>query len=254
MKVHPDEFAMAREYAGSRDFEHLSAEQVHQVMVRGRELYRWFRAHPRLHAAISVAVIGNIFAMDWVVSIAVARWFVAVHGGIWGLSFAAICIGAVHSWIIYSLGIYSLHEGAAHNLIFPGKGRVSRIASFLTTNMCRLGHAEPEHYIECHMAHHAKFGSEDDSEFLNFIFPRRLWLSFLPLGGFFNYSDFYVHRTAAYTRSSAISGVCASIYNGLYLFVIYHFFGVWFTVIVSLLMPHIGFYVDIGCGSSRSTT
>ena len=54
MKVHPDEFAMAREYSNSRDFEHLGPEQIHQVMVRGRELHRWFRAHPRLHAAISL--------------------------------------------------------------------------------------------------------------------------------------------------------------------------------------------------------
>jgi hypothetical protein len=44
MKIHPDEFAMAREYSGSHDFEHLDPEQIHQVMVRGRELHKWFRA------------------------------------------------------------------------------------------------------------------------------------------------------------------------------------------------------------------
>jgi fatty acid desaturase len=110
--------------------------------------------------------------------------------------------------------------------------------------MCRLAAAEPEFYSECHMMHHAKFGTEDDSEFLNFIFPRRLWLSFLPLAGFFNYTDFFVHRTPAYTRSSATSGFFAAIYNGLYLFMLYHFFGLLFTVIVALLMPHISFYLD----------
>ena len=81
MKVHPDEFAMAREYSNSHDFEHLNPEQIHQVMVRGRELHKWLRAHPRLHAAISLSVIGSIFAIDWLVSIALARWFVASPGG-----------------------------------------------------------------------------------------------------------------------------------------------------------------------------
>ena len=206
MKVHPDEFAMAREYSSSRDFEHLNPEQIHQVMVRGRELHKWFRAHPRLHAAISLSVIGSIFAVDWVVWIALARWFVARRSRHMGSGARRHLHRHGAQLVIYSLSIYSLHEGAAHNLIFPGKGRLSRAASFLSTNMCRLADAEPEHYTECHMAHHAKFGTEDDSEFLNFIFPRRLWLSFLPLGGFFNYSDFYrasdagVHPLQRYIR------------------------------------------------------
>jgi fatty acid desaturase len=94
------------------------------------------------------------------------------------------------------------------------------------------------------MAHHAKFGTEDDPEFLNFVFPRRLWLNFLPLGSFFNYTDFIVHRPTGYTRSRAISGVIAAVYTGLYLFMVYRYFGLLFTVIVSLIMPHVGFYLD----------
>ena len=71
------------------------------------------------------------------------------------------------------------------------------------------------------------------------------WAGIAPLDkGFFNYTDFFVHRTPAYTRSSATSGFIAAIYNGLYLFMLYRFFGLLFTVIVILLMPHIGFYVD----------
>lgn len=244
MKFHADEFAMAREYSSSHDFEHLDAEQIHQVMVRGRELHTWFRAHTRLHAAISLSAIGSLFAIDWLVWIALARWFVATVPGTPALIFAAIFTGAVHSWLAYSLGIYSMHEGAAHNLIFPGTGRLNRAASFLSTNMCRLSAAEPECYSACHMAHHAKFGTEDDSEFLNFIFPRRLWLNFLPLGSVFNYTDFIVHRPAGYTRSRAISGVIAVLYNGLYLWMVYRFFGLLFAVIVSLIMPHVGFYLD----------
>jgi hypothetical protein len=235
---------MAHAYSSSHDFERLSSEQIHQVMVRGRELHKWCRAHPRIHAAISVSVISMIFAADWLVWTALARWFVDTVPGTWALLLAAVVTGIVHSWLMYSLSIYSLHEGAAHNLIFPGKSPLSRAASFLSTNMCRLATSEPEHYSACHMAHHAKFGTEDDSEFLNFIFPRRLWPNFLPLGTFFNYTDFFVHRTPAFTRSSAVSGLLAAAYNGVYLFLIYRAFGLLFTVIVTLLMPHIGFYVD----------
>src|ERR1039457_7070461 len=232
MKIHPDEFALASEYSSTHDFEHLNPEQIHQVMVRGRELHKWFRAHTRLHAAISLSAIGSIFTVDWLVWIPLPRSFRAPVPGTWGLILAATFTGTVHSWLVFSLSIYSLHEGAAHNLIFPGTSPLSRAASFLSTNMCRLSAAEPEYYSECHMAHHAKFGTEDDSEFLNFIFPRRLWINFLPLGSFFNYTDFFVHRTPAYTRSSATSGFFAAIYNGLYLFMLYHFFGLLFTFIV----------------------
>lgn len=171
MKAHPGEFAMACEYSSLHEFEHLNPEQIHQVMVRGRELQKWFRAHLRLHAAISLSAIGSIFAIDWFAWIALARCLVAGVPGKWALILAAIFTGAVHSWLMYSLSIYSLHEGAAHNLIFPGKGPLSRAASFLSTNMCRLAAAEPEYYSECHMAHHAKFGTVDDPEFVNFVFP-----------------------------------------------------------------------------------
>jgi len=90
MKVHPDEFAMAREYSSTHEFEHLNPLQIHQVMVRGRELHKWFRAHARLHAAISLLAIGSIFVVDWLVWIALVRWFVAAVPGKWALILAAI--------------------------------------------------------------------------------------------------------------------------------------------------------------------
>jgi hypothetical protein len=244
MKVHTDELAMARAYSGSHDLEYLDREQISRIMVQGRELHQWFRTHPRLHAAISFSVIGSIFAVDWIVWVALARWFVAAVPGTWALVFAAILLGVAHSLHIYWISIYSLHEGAAHNLIFPGKGAFSKVARFFANNMCRLAAGDPEYYSECHMAHHAGFGTEDDSEFLNFIFPRRLWLSFLPLASFFNYTDFFVHRPLTYTRSRVISACIAATYNGLYLFMLYHFFGLLFALIVALLMPHVGFYLD----------
>ena len=95
------------------------------------------------------------------------------------------------------------------------------------------------------MAHHSKFGTEHDEEFLNFVFPRRYFLTFLPLATFVNFTDFVIHRPPTYTRGRILSGIVAWRYNvrvhvpglqgvrpavtGLMLFV---------------FLPHVGFYVD----------
>ena len=58
MKIHPQELGLARAYDTGRDFEALSAEQLHRIMERGRELYQWFKTHPgkeekgRLHEPV----------------------------------------------------------------------------------------------------------------------------------------------------------------------------------------------------------
>lgn len=244
MRFRPDEFRLANAYADAHAFEYLHARQIHLIRNRGRELHRWFKSHPVLHVTISSLVILSIFATDWFGWIFLSRWIVAWYPGTLPLILTAIFSGVAHSWLMYTLAVYSLHEGAAHNLIFPGKGSVSRAASFLAGNLGRLATAEPGPYSAAHMAHHARFGTVHDSEFLNFVLPRRFWRMLLPLGTFFNYSDFFAHRSTSYTSSSAISGAVAAVYNGIYLFLLYRLFGALFAVIVALLLPHVGFYLD----------
>ena len=246
MKVHLEELGMARAYSQGRGFEDLSSEQVRLILNRGRELYKWFKAHPRTHATINGMVIAWVLGMDWVVLLPLPRWILPSSGrpGAGLLVAAAVLTGCLHSWLLYSLAIFTLHEGAAHKLIFPGNGRWSRVAQFLAVNLCRLSAAEPNYYAACHMAHHAKFGTEQDSEFLNFVQPRRFWRMLLPLGSFLNYSDFVIHRPLGYTRGRVISGLVAAIYNGIYAWLLYRRFGGLFTVVVLLLVPHVGFYLD----------
>ncbi len=245
MRVHPEELELARTYTESRVFEHLSPEQVRLIMNRGRELHRWFKSHPGIHALISACVICGIFAMDFFVLVRFPRFMISSsHPSLPAVIFAAVVTGAAHSWLMYSLTIYSLHEGAAHNMIFPGTGPLSRAGSFFATNMCRLASGDPTYYAVCHMAHHAKFGTEKDSEFLNFVMPARFWRMLLPLGTFLNYSDFVIHRPLAYTRSRLISGVTAATYNGVYAYFVYRLFGPPFTIVMLLVLPHVGFYMD----------
>jgi hypothetical protein len=247
MKVHPDELDSARAYSRALGFEALTPEQLRLVIARGRTLYAWFKTHPRTHALINAAVIAAIFAADWWVLMRLSHLLLpspTTASTLAVIGVAAI-VGGVHSWLGYSFSIFSLHEGAAHNLIFPGTGAFSRAGQFLSTNMCRLASSEPYHYADCHMSHHAKFGTEHDSEFLNFIAPRRLWRILLPYGVFINFSDFVIHRPLTYTRGRLISGTVGALYNGLYGYLTYRSFGPLFTVVAFLIaLPHVGFWTD----------
>jgi len=97
---------------------------------------------------------------------------------------ASVVVGCVHSYLMYSLMSMGMHEGAAHNIVFVGKGRLARAAQVFARHMSRLGGGDPEAYAPTHMVHHAKFGTEEDAEFLNSVFFRRYALTFLPLAAF----------------------------------------------------------------------
>jgi len=60
------------------------------------------------------------------------------------------------------------------------------------------------------MSHHAKFGTDDDGEFLNFVMPRRYWLTLLPFApsstnGLCRTPPFRIHVRADRFRNPAIS-------------------------------------------------
>jgi fatty acid desaturase len=150
----------------------------------------------------------------------------------------------LHACLLYSMEVYSLHEGSAHEAIIVRHGAFGKFGRFLGKNICRIGQAEPDQYAACHMAHHSKFGTEDDSEFLNFVMPRRYWLTFLPLAVSINFTDFLAHRPMTYTRGRIISAGVGLAYNGAYFFLLYGIFGLEFTLLTMLVFLHFGFYVD----------
>lgn len=246
MRLHPEEFRLASSYGDARGFEELSPEQVNIIMDRGRLLFKWFKKHLVVHNFINITLIIFILVMDGMVLLGLPRLVLAGgrDGFLWILLASAIA-GSAHSWLMYSLVLFSLHEGAAHNLIVCGTGRTARKAQSLARNLCRLAAGEPDYYSECHMAHHAKFGTEHDSEFLNFVIPHRYWLTFLPLAAFVNFSDFVIHRPLTYTKSRLVSGALSALYNGVYAYLLYRLFGLTFVLLTMLVfLPHFGFYVD----------
>ncbi len=247
MKLHPEEAALARAYTSSMNFEGLTDQQMLKVMTRGRALFHWFKAHPLLHAAISTGVLAVIFGGDYAAQTVLPRWLLAGTAAPAAprLVFAAGVAGAIHSWLLYSLSNFSMHEGAAHKSIFPPRGPITRVLHWISANLCRIAASEPIQYSAHHMVHHAKFGSEEDAEFLNFVKPRRYWLTFLPLAYDVNYTDFIVHRPLEVTRDRLKSAFWALPYHGLYAWYAWTHFGALYTVVAYLVvMPHVGFLTD----------
>lgn len=247
MNNHPEELTLARAYRLGQPFEELSAQQISRIMDRGRALHRWFKGHKALHSTIGFSVIVFLLGADYLVLMRLPKLFLPAGGtDSWIVLLLSSCVvGSLHSYLMYSLSVYSLHEGAAHRNIFPPEGAFSRLGHAIASNLCRLAAGEPDFYSSHHMAHHAKFGTEEDGEFLNFVVPRRYWMTFFPLAAFINFTDFVIHRPPTYTRSRLISAFFSVSYNLVYGYFLYRAFGLPFTLLTMLVfLPHVGFYLD----------
>ena len=247
MILHPEELELARSYSGSHAFEGFTDQQTQLIQKRVRELQKWVKTHWLIHSLISLAVLAFVFSADYWVLLKLPRWFLpagARHspGTILLASFIAGCL---HSYILYSMAFFTMHDGASHRVMFPTSNAFGRCLHTIGSNLCRVAGVDPEYFAKDHFAHHTKFGTEDDREFLNFVFPRRYWMSLLPLAAYTNFNDFLMHRPPTYTRSRITSSLLAISYNGIYACFLYSAFGGLFTFIaMMILLPHVGFYLD----------
>jgi hypothetical protein len=246
MRLHREEITLARAYNEEVAFEGLTDEQMRDIMDRGRTLFHWFKAHARLHVTISTVTLAAIFALDyWLLVRLPPVVFGIAAPSVLRVVVAAVLSGGLHSWLMYSLGVYSMHEGAAHKLIYPPNGPVTRVLHQISANLARIASSEPKQYATSHMIHHSRFGTEHDAEFLNFVKPRRYWPTFLPLAFDINYTDFIVHRPLDWTRDRLLSGPPAILYQGLYAWYAWTHFGWLFTMIAyGIMLPHVGFFAD----------
>ena len=247
MLIHHDELTLARAYEANHEFEGLTDAQLTAVMTRGRALFHWFKAHPRIHNGITLAVLVLLFIADYLVLVRLPAVFLPTgQPHTWGsVLLAAAVAGSLHSYVLYSLGVFSLHEGAAHHMMLIGDGAFGRVARWLSMNLCRISAGEPACYAPAHMGHHAKFGTEDDPEFLNHVLPQRYFLTFLPFAAFVNFSDFIAHRPLTYTRGRLKSAATATTYNLVFAVVIYRAYGAVFMLLTMFVfLPHVGFYLD----------
>jgi hypothetical protein len=243
--LHPEELHLAQTYTGAASFEGLSAAQLQQIRDRARTLHQWFRAHPLLHSGISLAVLVFLFTADYAILLRLPAWLGAgPAAGTGATLLAALVVGSLHSYLTYSLAFFTMHDGYAHKVLFPMGTRLGRAAHTIGSNLCRFASAEPEYFSKYHLPHHLKFGTPEDGEFLNFVMPRRFWLSLLPLAAITNFNDFLIHRPPTYTRSRLLSVAMTFTYNGIYAALMYRAFGALFAIVVMALLPHVGFWAD----------
>lgn len=245
MRLYPEELALSREYAKNLPFEQLTEPQLRQLEDHGRRMFRWFKDHPHIHNSIAVCVLVFLFGADYWVLLELPRWFLP-EGQAWPTAMivaAGAISGTLHSYLMYSMAVYSVHEAFTHRVMFQQIGPISKWAHRVAGQLCRVATAEPHHYSVNHLAHHGKFGAEDDGEFLNFVRPRRYWLTWLPFATL--YSDFACHRPGRYTRSRILTATLTLLFNGVYTYFIYQSFGLLFTILVMVVFfPHVGFYLD----------
>jgi hypothetical protein len=247
MKLRKEELALARAHTQITPFEGLTKEQLKSIMDCGRGFHRWFKEHQDLHIFISLAVIMFLFVADFFVLIWFPRVFmIPGKDNNYGLIFiSSILVGCLHGWLMYSLIVFSLHEGAAHKLIFPPRGPITKLLNSIANNLCRISSADPVYYAKNHLSHHAKFGTEEDGEFLNFVLPHRFWMTLIPYAMIINFSDFIVHRPLTYSRSRIRSEYLTLLYNGIYAYFMINLFGVIFTLLsLVFIYPHLAFYLD----------
>ena len=119
MIIHDEELALARAYQQEHAFEDLTDDQLRAILMRGRELFHWFKAHPRTHNAINLCALVSIFVLDYLALMKLPTWFITPGqtGSIVATLAASAIAGSVHSYLLYSLGVFTLHEGAALSLI-----------------------------------------------------------------------------------------------------------------------------------------
>ena len=246
LTIHPEELAWARAHAERAAFQPLSREQMHLIMARGRELHHWFKAHHRQHCLINALVLIFLLVADYLTVLRLPGIWLSpgLQNSIQAVLGACLITGAVRSWVLYSLSVFTLHEGAAHKTIFPPVGPISRVAQFLAGNLCRIAGTDPEHYSTRHMIHHSKFGTEEDAEFLNFVTPRRYAATFVPFAIVFNFSDFIIHRPPGITGSSLVTTAVSFAYQGIYGYLAYRYWGLTFAIVQILLVAHLGFFLD----------
>ncbi|MFP4597435.1 MAG: fatty acid desaturase [Persicimonas sp.] len=234
MKLYESDLQTARTHEARElaDFPSLSREQLRAVRARASRLRSWYRDHPFIHHIIALGALLGLFALDaWVLlelpeylPWATQTWQGIVLGG--GLA------GFLHGYIVYGIVSYSVHEGAAHDLIVQGKGRLANALRLFANHAGRFFLADPVEYRQEHFDHHRHLGSEDDGSFTTFVRLRRLLGSVVPMAPFFTFSDFFPWLPDRYTPSRLLSIGLTLAYVNTFVLLMAPRFGLAYTVVV----------------------
>lgn len=238
MKFHPEEYEYAKRFWEKRHFPGLTAEQYNRIAEKGKEMFQFHRRHPVIHHLITLAAFAVIFISDaWVL----LRLGSYIHPPL----LASVIVGLLHAYMMYTLTVYTIHDGAAHKMIVLRDGRISHFFSAIANNLGRLSLAESDYYAKHHLQHHAYFTTPKDGEFLNFVTASRLLRAFVPYSAIFNFTDFKVHTGDRYTPSRIFSILLFLIYHASFVTLMLKRYS-WLMVIIAifLIAPNVAFWLD----------
>lgn len=239
MIFHPEEYEAAQRYWQGRSFPHLSQEQHTAIFERAKEMIQSQFRHALRHYLINASVLVFLFALDWWVILNTGRFISSAVG-------AGLIVGLVHGYCLYSLVAFTMHEGRAHNMIIPGKGRVAKLFALLVSNLGRLAGAEVDHYATNHLIHHAHFTTPQDAEYLNHVGAKRYFKCFIPFAGLTNWGgDFKSHAGESYSPSRLLSLMIFTIYHAAVILAMTRSGYSWLAIAIAVCFaPQLEFWLD----------
>jgi fatty acid desaturase len=237
MNQHPLDLTRYRWAATNLPATELDAEQVRELDEHARRYRAWAGRHPVVHNVVTVGVLAVLLAAD----IGVVAW----AGGAAGAGPAALVVTAIHGYLTYSLTIYTMHEGAGHQLLIVGRSRAARLAGRVARSTCRLFFADPDYYASVHPSHHAQLATEGDGAYTHYVAPDRFVRSLLPLAGLLPFNDYLIHTDHSFSRSHVRSLVLGIAYHALLLWLLAPATGVLLGVVVFVVLaPWLAFTLD----------
>lgn len=150
-----------------------------------------------------------------------------------------VALGLLHGLWGYSFIIFTLHEGAGHELLAKTSLRP------LVFHLSRLMFADPAWYREVHGSHHRFLGTNQDQTFTQFVFLWRVLLSLVPGAGVLFPINYKVHQGPNLSGSLLISFVVGISFLGLECWLLSAHMPWWQALLsLTVLGTWIGFSLD----------
>src|ERR1700733_9588541 len=110
MRIRPEELRWAQVNERNLQFEPLTRDQIRSIMERGRELHRWYKSHQFAHSLINLAVLILLFGTDYLVLLKLPHLWLSArgHNATESVVVAGLICGALHCWLMYSLGVFTM--------------------------------------------------------------------------------------------------------------------------------------------------
>ncbi len=180
----------------------LDTQQLNSINNYAQELVKQSYNNKSRHNSVTILIITSLIFLDL---------YIFTLQGTLGL----IVMTILHGFIMYSLTIYTMHEGMGHQRLILGNNLVLRQMAILCNNISRLFFADPLFYKKVHPTHHNYLGTKEDKAFTNAVAPDRIWKSFLPLAAALPFCDYKIHSSDSWDLSKLFSFVLSLLYASI---------------------------------------